>query len=92
MPLRVSKRKTEDATALLTGLQIGLQAILDASSESEELLKADPQRQLTGAQQSEVLHAIEQQTIALGHRYRACMAALKRQQRRQDMNTICESF
>jgi hypothetical protein len=73
--------KIEDATALLTGqmqgLQIGLQAILDASSGGEELVKADPQRQLTEAQQSEVLHAIEQQTIALSHCYRACMAAFK---------------
>jgi hypothetical protein len=54
-----------------------LQAILDASSESEELVKADPQRQLTEAQQSEVRHTVEQQNIVLSHCYRACMAALK---------------
>ncbi|KAF7505378.1 hypothetical protein GJ744_000999 [Endocarpon pusillum] len=73
--------KIEEATTLLTGqiqgLQIGLQAILDASSESGELVQANPQCQLTEAQQSEVLHAIEQQTVALSHCYRACMAVFK---------------
>jgi hypothetical protein len=61
----------------MQGLQIGMQAILDASSESKELDKADPRSQLTDAQQSEVLHAIERQTVALSHCYRACMAAFK---------------
>lgn len=73
--------KIEAATALLTwqmqGLQIGVQAILDASSKREEPDKTDPRSQLTEAQQSEVLHAIEQQTAALSHCYRACMAAFK---------------
>jgi hypothetical protein len=33
---------------------------------------------LAEGQQSEVLHAVEQQSIALGHCYRACMAAPRR--------------
>lgn len=73
--------KIEDATALLTGqmqgLQIGLQAILDASSEGKELDQAGARSQFTEAQKSEVLYAVEQQTIALSHCYRACMAAFK---------------
>lgn len=73
--------KIEDVTAHLTGqmqgLQIGLQAILDASAESHELVSANPRRQLTEAQKSEVLRAIEQQNIALSHCYRACMAAFE---------------
>lgn len=73
--------KIEDVTTRLTGqirgLQIGLQAILDASSESQERVEGDPRHQLTEAQQSEVLHSIEQQSIALSHCYRACMVAFK---------------
>ncbi|OJD10871.1 hypothetical protein AJ78_08233 [Emergomyces pasteurianus Ep9510] len=70
--------KIEDITVRLTGqmqgLQIGLQAVFDASSGSKEPIM---QHWLTEAQQSEVLHAIEQQSIALSHCYRACMAALE---------------
>lgn len=54
----------------MQGLQIGLQAILDADSGGNVL-------HLTKAQQSEALAAIEKQNIALRHCYRACMAALK---------------
>lgn len=73
--------KIEDVTARLMGqmegLQIGLQAILDTGADSHELVKADRQSQLTEGQQSEVARAIEQQSIALSHCYRACMAALQ---------------
>ena len=73
--------KIEDATALLTGqiqgLQIGLQAILDASSANKELNEADHYNQFTMVQQSEILQAIEQQTITLSHCYRSCMAVFK---------------
>jgi hypothetical protein len=73
--------KIEETTALLTGqiqgLQIGLQAILDASAEGQELVQADRRLELSEAQHSEVLHAIDQQNIALGHCYRACMAAFE---------------
>jgi hypothetical protein len=57
----------------MQGLQIGLQAILDASSEGKELDQADTRSQFTEAQK----YAVEQQTIALSHCYRACMAAFK---------------
>ncbi|KAF2195765.1 hypothetical protein K469DRAFT_699388 [Zopfia rhizophila CBS 207.26] len=73
--------KIEDVTARLTGqmqgLQIGLQAILDANAESRGLVEADPHCQLTETQQSEVLHTIEQQSIVLSHCYWACMATLE---------------
>jgi hypothetical protein len=73
--------KIEDVTARLTGqmqgLQIGLQAFLDAGAQSRELITTAPQRELAEAQESKVLLAIEQQNIALGHCYRACMAAFK---------------
>ena len=61
----------------MQGLQIGLQAILDASSEGKELDQGDTRSQFTEAQKFEFLHAVEQQTIALSHCYRACMAAFK---------------
>lgn len=73
--------KIEDVAARLMaqmqGLQIGLQDILDANAESCELVETDLRRQLTEIQQSQVLHTIEQQSIALSHCYRACMAAFK---------------
>ncbi|KAF2008282.1 hypothetical protein BU24DRAFT_382126, partial [Aaosphaeria arxii CBS 175.79] len=73
--------KIEATTALLTGqmqgLQIGMQAILDGSSVVEEPDDAGPRSRLTKTQQSEVLQAIERQTVALSHCYRACMAAFK---------------
>lgn len=73
--------KIEDVTASLTGqmqgLQIGLQAIIDANAEGHELLEAGHRRQLTEMQQSRVMCAIEQQIITLSHCYRACMAAFE---------------
>lgn len=75
--------KIEDVAVSLTGqmqgLQIGLQAILDANAESYELAEADSdsRRQLAEVQQSQAMHAIEQQIIALSHCYRACMAAFQ---------------
>ncbi|KAL4733369.1 hypothetical protein BDV11DRAFT_175766 [Aspergillus similis] len=73
--------KIEDTTARLTGqmqgLQIGLQAIFDASSQGEGLIETDRQFWLTETQQSEVINVTEQQSNVLGHCYRACMAALK---------------
>lgn len=73
--------KIEDVTTRLTGqmqgLQIGLQAFLDANAQSQELVTTTQQRELTQAQESKVLLAIEQQNIALGHCYRACMAVFK---------------
>jgi hypothetical protein len=61
----------------MQGLQIELQASLDAIPGSEERFKADPQHQLTEVHHPEVLHAIEQQTIAFSHCYRACMTAFE---------------
>jgi hypothetical protein len=61
----------------MQGLQIGLQAFLDASAQSHEVATTDQQREFTQAEESKVLHAIEQQNIVLGHCYRACMAAFK---------------
>jgi hypothetical protein len=60
----------------MQGLQIGLQAILDANA-SRALVDGDLQNQLTESQQSQVLHVIEQQSIAVNHCFRACMAALE---------------
>lgn len=61
----------------MQGLQIGLQAILDAGSAGERLTGADRQFHLTEAQRSETAEVIEKQNIALSHCYRACMAALQ---------------
>jgi hypothetical protein len=61
----------------MQGLQIGLQAFLDASAQSRELATTDQQRELAQGHDSKVLRAIEQQNILLGHCYRACMAAFK---------------
>jgi hypothetical protein len=61
----------------MQGLQIGLQAFLDANTQSRELMTTDQQQELAKAQEDKVLLAIEQQSIALGHCYRACMAAFK---------------
>lgn len=73
--------KIEDVMNRLTGqmqgLQIGLQSILDASSQKPELVEADPKRLLTETQQSEIWNTIEQQSVALSHCYRACMAAFQ---------------
>ncbi|KAF2458146.1 hypothetical protein BDY21DRAFT_371041 [Lineolata rhizophorae] len=75
------EQKIEDTTALLTGqmqgLQIGLQAVLDAGSQNNELVQDDSQDQLAEIRQSQILGAIEQQNVALNHCYRACMAAFK---------------
>lgn len=62
----------------MLGLQIGLQAFLDASAQSRELVTTAQQRGLARAQESQVLLAIEQQNIARGHFCRACMAAFKK--------------
>ncbi|PMD50438.1 uncharacterized protein K444DRAFT_547107 [Hyaloscypha bicolor E] len=64
-------------TGQMQGLQIGLQAFHDASAQSQELVTTTQQQELAQAQDSKLLLAIEQQNIALGHCYRACMAALK---------------
>jgi hypothetical protein len=59
--------KIEDAAARLTGqmqgLQIGLQAILDAGSSGGRRPGADHQFDLTEAQQSTAIEAVKQQNI-----------------------------
>lgn len=61
----------------MQGLQIGLQAILNADSGGQGVTGADRQFHLTEAQRSEAVEATEKQSIALSHCYRACMAAFQ---------------
>jgi hypothetical protein len=61
----------------MQGLQNDLQTILDAGSGSKELIGSDSRFHLAGAERSKIVEAIEEQTIALSHCYRACMAALQ---------------
>lgn len=78
---RSLEEKLEKVTSLLIGqmqgLQISLQVMLDANVDDSHSAEPNDQNQLTEAQQGQVLRAIEQQSIALTHCYRACMAAFK---------------
>lgn len=70
------ENKIEEATVRLTaqlqGLQIGLQACLNAGASDDSGL----QRPLS-AQQCQAQRAIERQGDILGHCYRSCMAAFE---------------
>ncbi|KAK3208237.1 hypothetical protein GRF29_77g1033, partial [Pseudopithomyces chartarum] len=79
--------KIEDVTASLTGqmqgLQIGLQAIIDANAEGHELLEAGHRRQLTEMQQSRSCVPSNSRSLRLVTATVLVWRRLKRQRRRQ---------